>query len=137
MGWKERARLSNGRSKNGRKSTREIMVNLQKFSKFLRIFCKFRYNPEDHPLDDKEKTKINVPARNHTKVLISAWKSPFFLIQVKLSAKKGQQFKWLWRVSSGDVDFCIMYQEKVVRQTNFQMIKFQKIIIRSIRNCES
>ncbi|PAV91899.1 hypothetical protein WR25_21872 [Diploscapter pachys] len=60
---------------------------------------KLWYNPDANP-DEKKLKKLSVNARSKG--------------VVRVDGKKGKQFKWLFRVSSGDIDFSIEFDERTV-----------------------
>ena len=65
---------------------------------------KFWYAAENNPME-QGLTKITVPARNRTEVGNFPFKNEMF--QVRVHCEEGTELNWLWRVSSGDLDFSV------------------------------
>ncbi|CAJ0959301.1 unnamed protein product, partial [Mesorhabditis belari] len=65
---------------------------------------KVMYSPLNNPWDDEERMKsINVSARSKA--------------EIRIQAEKGETIRWLFRVSSGDVDFSIRHNDAEVYPT--------------------
>lgn len=73
----------------------------------------FRYN-DSHKLEG-DRTKVSVGARTKAEVS-NAFPTDdhLFCFQVKMYGESGKHFHWLWRVSSGDIDFSIEKDGRVV-----------------------
>ncbi|CAJ0959336.1 unnamed protein product, partial [Mesorhabditis belari] len=65
---------------------------------------KVMYSPQSNPFDDEGRMKsVNIAARGKA--------------EFRFQADKGDTIRWLFRVSSGDVDFSIKHKEKEVYPT--------------------